>query len=88
MAGLVHDLLAGSLDFVRLWSSHGVRTAPTLVKAFLHPQMVRWPSTATSLNIADRDQRVVICTAAPGSPPEEALRLLAVRGTRRLGAAL
>jgi hypothetical protein len=36
------------------------------------------------LDIADRDQRVVIYTAAPGSPSEEALRLLSVVGTQRM----
>jgi MmyB-like transcription regulator ligand binding domain len=34
------------------------------------------------LDIADRDQRVVIYIATPGSPSEEALRLLAVVGTQ------
>ena len=36
------------------------------------------------LDIADRDQRVVIYTAEPGSPSEEALRLLSVVGTQRM----
>jgi hypothetical protein len=36
------------------------------------------------LDISDRDQRVLIYTAAPGSPSEVALRLLSVIGTQRL----
>ena len=36
------------------------------------------------LDISDRDQRVVIYTAKPGSPAEEALRLLSVIGTQRM----
>lgn len=36
------------------------------------------------LDIADRDRRVVVHTAAPGSPSEEALRLLSVIGDQRL----
>ena len=33
------------------------------------------------LDIADRDQRLIVYTAVPGSPSEEALRLLSVIGT-------
>jgi hypothetical protein len=36
------------------------------------------------LDVADRDQHVVIYTADPGSPSEEALRLLSVLGTQRI----
>lgn len=39
------------------------------------------------LDITDRDQQVVIHTADPGSPSEEALRLPAVIGTQRLDVA-
>ncbi|WP_342776311.1 hypothetical protein [Nonomuraea terrae] len=34
--------------------------------------------------MTDRDQRVVIYTADPGSPSEEALRLLSMIGTQRM----
>jgi hypothetical protein len=37
-----------------------------------------------ALDITDRDQQVVIYTATPGSPSEEALRLLSVIGTQRM----
>ncbi|MFD9002450.1 hypothetical protein ACFV0T_15970 [Streptomyces sp. NPDC059582] len=37
-------------------------------------------------DIADRDQRVVISTAVPGSPSEEAPRLLPVIGAQRVDA--
>lgn len=37
-----------------------------------------------ALAIPDRDQQVIIYTATPGSPSEEALRLLSVVGTQRL----
>lgn len=36
------------------------------------------------LGIADRDQRLIIYTAVPGSPSEEALRLLSVIGTQSM----
>jgi hypothetical protein len=37
------------------------------------------------LDVADRDQRVILYTAAPGSPAAQALELLAVLGTERMG---
>jgi hypothetical protein len=36
------------------------------------------------LDVADRDQHVVIYTADPGSSSEEALQLLSVVGTQRM----
>lgn len=40
------------------------------------------------LDISDRDQQVVIYTADPGTPSENALRLLSVVGTQRMDAPL
>lgn len=37
-----------------------------------------------SLDLTDQDQQVVVYTADPGSPSEEALRLLSVIGTQRM----
>jgi hypothetical protein len=39
------------------------------------------------LDIADRDQRLIVYTAVPGSPSAEALRLLSVIGTQRMDVA-
>jgi hypothetical protein len=36
------------------------------------------------LDLADRDQHVVLYTADPGSPSEDALRLLSVLGTQSM----
>ncbi|MGW1346073.1 helix-turn-helix transcriptional regulator [Kribbella sp. NPDC002412] len=84
VAELVRDLLAGSEEFARLWSSHDVSAEPTLCKTFQHPQVGPVTVNCDILDIADRDQRVVIYTADPGSPSEEALRLLSVIGTQRM----
>jgi len=81
---LVNDLLAGSEDFSRLWASHDVSTEHTQRKTFQHPLVGPVTVNCDVLDIADRDQRVVIYTAAPGSPSEEALRLLSVLGTQRM----
>ncbi|MFJ9211745.1 helix-turn-helix transcriptional regulator [Streptomyces sp. NPDC102264] len=84
VTGLVDELLAGSEEFTRLWGSHDVSAEPTLRKTFQHPLVGPVTVDCDTLDITDRDQRVVIYTAAPGSPSEEALRLLSVIGTQRM----
>ncbi|MEV0209186.1 helix-turn-helix transcriptional regulator [Streptomyces sp. NPDC050788] len=84
VSALVGELLAGSEEFTRLWAAHEVAAAPTLCKTFEHPLVGPVTVNCDVLDIADRDQRVVIYTAAPGSPSEEALRLLSVVGTQRM----
>lgn len=84
VTGLVEELLVGSEEFARLWAAHDVTDRPTLCKTFEHPLVGPVSVNCDVLDIADRDQQVVLYTAAPGSPSEEALRLLAVVGTQRL----
>ncbi|RYJ25217.1 XRE-family transcriptional regulator, Her1 [Streptomyces sp. L-9-10] len=84
VTGLVDELLAGSEEFTRLWGSHDVSAEPTPRKTFQHPLVGPVTVDCDTLDITDRDQRVVIYTAAPGSPSEEALRLLSVIGTQRM----
>ncbi|MGW6241149.1 helix-turn-helix transcriptional regulator [Streptomyces sp. NPDC055094] len=81
---LVDELLAGSEEFTRLWGSHDVSAEPALRKTFQHPLVGPVTVDCDALDITDRDQRVVIYTATPGSPSEEALRLLSVIGTQRM----
>ncbi|MGW3108552.1 helix-turn-helix transcriptional regulator [Streptomyces sp. NPDC001100] len=84
VTSLVAELLAGSEEFRRLWESHDVSAEPTLTKTFQHPVVGPVTVNCDALDITDRDQQVVIYTATPGSPSEEALRLLAVIGTQRM----
>ncbi|CAM5318730.1 helix-turn-helix transcriptional regulator [Streptomyces aurantiogriseus] len=84
---LVGDLLSGSKEFTRLWASHDVCAEPTLCKTFQHPLVGPVTVNCDVLDVTDRDQQVVIYTAAPGSPSEEALRLLSVIGTQRMDVA-
>ncbi|GAA2608587.1 helix-turn-helix transcriptional regulator [Streptomyces tubercidicus] len=84
VTGLVSELLSGSDEFARLWAAHDVAARPTLCKTFAHALVGPVSVNCDVLDIADRDQRVVIYTAAPGSPSEEALRLLSVVGTQRM----
>ncbi|MEV7424922.1 MULTISPECIES: helix-turn-helix transcriptional regulator [unclassified Streptomyces] len=84
VSALVAELLSGSEEFARLWSSHDVASAPALCKTFRHPMVGPVTVNCDVLQIADRDQRVVIYTADPGSRSEEALRLLSVVGTQSM----
>ncbi|MGH3375415.1 MAG: helix-turn-helix transcriptional regulator [Actinoallomurus sp.] len=84
VTGLVDELLSGSEEFSRLWASHDVSAEPSLCKTFQHPLVGPVTVDCDVLDITDRDQRVVIYTADPGSPSEEALRLLSVIGTQRM----
>ncbi|MEU6326990.1 helix-turn-helix transcriptional regulator [Streptomyces sp. NPDC047049] len=85
VTGLVQELLAGSEEFTRIWAAHDITARPTLCKTFAHPLVGPISVTCDTLDITDRDQQVIIYTAPPGSPSEEALRLLSVVGTQRLG---
>ncbi|MFF8432096.1 helix-turn-helix transcriptional regulator [Streptomyces sp. NPDC016566] len=86
LTGLIEELLGGSEEFARLWASHDVTAEPTLCKTFQHPVVGPVTVNCDVLHITDRDQQVVIYTAAPGSPSEGALRLLSVIGTQRMDA--
>ncbi|MFI6578603.1 helix-turn-helix transcriptional regulator [Nocardiopsis sp. NPDC050513] len=84
VAALVGDLLSGSAAFARLWAAHDIHTEPAPRKTVHHPLTGPISLNCDVLDIADRDQRVVIYTAEPGSAAEEALRLLSVIGTQRM----
>jgi transcriptional regulator with XRE-family HTH domain len=84
LAALIRDLLAGSARFRELWASHDVADESTLRKTFEHPLVGPVTVNCDVLDLTDRDQRLIIYTAVPGSPAEEALRLLAVIGTQRM----
>lgn len=87
VAGLIHELRADSEEFAQLWDSHDVDGGPTLRKTFRHPLVGPVTVNCDALDLTDRDQQVVIYTAVPGTPSEEALRLLSVIGTQRMDAA-
>ncbi|WP_436534912.1 helix-turn-helix transcriptional regulator [Actinoplanes sp. HUAS TT8] len=80
LAALIRDLLAGSGEFRDLWSSHDVAEELTLRKTFQHPVVGPLTVNCDVLDLTDRDQRLIIYTAAPGSSSEQALRLLSVLG--------
>jgi hypothetical protein len=84
VTALVEELVAGSPEFAELWSSGDVQVARTLRKSFQHPLVGPVTVNCDALDLTDQDQQVVVYTADPGSPSEEALRLLSVIGTQRM----
>ncbi len=87
VAGLVDELLSGSEEFT---DAVGVARRRRPGRRCVRRSRIRWSGRSSVncdvLDIADRDQQVVIYTAQPGSPSEEALRLLSVLGTQRMDA--
>ncbi|ADB30879.1 helix-turn-helix domain protein [Kribbella flavida DSM 17836] len=84
IAALVTDLTTGSEEFAQIWSLHEVATQETLCQTIHHPVVGRIDVVCEILLIPERDQRVVLYTADPGSPSDQSLRLLEVVGTQSL----
>ncbi len=84
VTGLVAELRDGSAEFARLWELHDVQAAQMLTKTFRHPVVGEITVDCDSLTLADRDQHLVLYTAAQGSRDAEALALLAVLGTESI----
>lgn len=83
-SALIDELRCGSEEFAALWEQHEVGGQTMLRKTFDHPSVGPITVNCDALDIAELDQRVVIYTADPGSPSEQALRLLSVVGTQRM----
>jgi transcriptional regulator with XRE-family HTH domain len=79
---LLFRLRANSPDFERRWSAHRVCVPRGMTKRLHHPVVGELELECEILDIADRGQRMVIYTAAPGSRSAGSLRLLAVVGTQ------
>jgi transcriptional regulator with XRE-family HTH domain len=81
---LVDRLRAASPEFGDLWAEHDVQVRPSASKRLRHP-LVGWLDLdCEALHDPYRDQWTIFCTAAPGTPSHEALRLLKVIGTQDL----
>jgi transcriptional regulator with XRE-family HTH domain len=83
-AALIRELRSGSSEFGRVWDEHDVVAQTATRKTFDHPVVGPVTLNCDTLDLADRDQRVVLYTPEPGSSSEEAMRLLAVLGTQRV----
>jgi transcriptional regulator with XRE-family HTH domain len=77
---LVGELSLRSADFRRMWARHDVKSKCFGLKRFMHPQVGLLELDYETLALPDADQLIVTYTAAPGSPSETALQLLATLG--------
>jgi transcriptional regulator with XRE-family HTH domain len=84
---LLDELRAGSPRFVALWAEGQVAERRSSRKTIDHPDLGRITLDCDSLQIPETDQRLVVYSAAPGTPEAEALALLRVVGLQTLGAA-
>jgi transcriptional regulator with XRE-family HTH domain len=87
VAALIAELSAASPLFVELWDRHDVQVRRSTHKRTHHPVVGPIDLDIETLIIPERDQRLVLYTAAPGTPSHEALRLLRVVGTQDLSPA-
>jgi transcriptional regulator with XRE-family HTH domain len=78
LTNLIGELSTRSKDFRVRWAAHNVKLACTYVKTLHHPVVGDLTLTWESLHLPnDPDQRVLVYAAEPGSPSDEALKLLA-----------
>jgi hypothetical protein len=73
---LVTELLATSPRFAAMWEQHDVEVRRSMTKLVDHPVVGRVEVECQVLHVPDTDQRLVLYTAAPGTPFAEALQKL------------
>jgi len=81
---LVAELRAGSTRFARLWAEVRVEEQRSRTKTIHHPDLGRITLDCDVLHLPDTDQRLVVYSAAPGTPAAQALDMLRVVGTQQL----
>lgn len=82
LAALVAHLHAHSSEFAVLWDTGDVPVGQHRTKSVDHPTAGHLDLTCDVLTVPDRDQHLVLLTAAPGSPSEQALHRLTATGAR------
>jgi transcriptional regulator with XRE-family HTH domain len=76
---LVDELLADSPDFARLWAEREVAVQWTLTKRTVHPVAGELELDCEILGVPGHEHRLLVYTAAPGTPSADGLRRLAQR---------
>lgn len=76
ITALVSELQEHSAEFRELWHAHEVRVQRSMTKHIHHPRAGELELVCTMLHVPDRNQRIVLYTAIPGTPSYDALRLL------------
>ncbi|HEX8803817.1 MAG TPA: helix-turn-helix transcriptional regulator, partial [Acidimicrobiales bacterium] len=82
---LLADLRAGSPEFTRLWDQARTAERRSSTKTVEHPDLGPITLECDVLLLPDTDQRLVVYSAAPGTPAAEALAVLRVVGLQDLG---
>lgn len=77
---LIGWLSARDPAFQEGWESHELRPEPTLGKRFAHPRFGDITLDGQTLHVPERDQRIVVYSAEPGSAAEKALLRLDEEG--------
>jgi transcriptional regulator with XRE-family HTH domain len=78
LSDLIGELSVYSPEFARLWANHVVRPCSVLVVPLRHPHVGEMTVTQQALGSVSSPQQVlVVATAAPASPSQQALRMLA-----------
>ena len=85
VAALVSGLQQRSAEFRRIWGEHEVAVRRGARKRVVHPQHGLLELDCEVLVLPEADQRLVLLTAAPGSPEVGRLALLRVVGEQAMG---
>ncbi|MFJ9036766.1 helix-turn-helix transcriptional regulator [Streptomyces sp. NPDC102406] len=80
LAALIRELNAGNRRFARLWVEGGVAAHREDHKTIDHPSVGPVTVDCDTLTDGDRELKIVIMTAVPGSEDEIKLRLTAIAG--------
>ena len=80
LAALISLLIAGNPRFAELWAAGTVTAHREDRKTIRHPSVGPVEVSCDVLTDGDSELKIVVMTAAPGSPDETALRLAAVAG--------
>ncbi|MFC4913423.1 helix-turn-helix transcriptional regulator [Actinomadura gamaensis] len=84
--GLLAELLEKSELFRRVWAEHDVEIRRTNRKTMTHPAVGPIELHCDVLVVPEKDQKVILYTATPGTASHEALKLLRVIGTQQMQA--
>jgi transcriptional regulator with XRE-family HTH domain len=87
LARLLEELHAGSAEFRELWVDADAGEWRSHTKTVTHPSLGELVLECDTLHVPDVDQRLIVYSAAPGSPEAEALALLRVVGTQEFSRA-
>jgi transcriptional regulator with XRE-family HTH domain len=82
LRALVADLRAASPRFAELWERRPVARRSGDRKSIVHPEVGRLTLDCDMLMVMGSDLRLIVYTAAPGSPDADALALLGAIGTQ------